>query len=131
MTSTKARFALHYFEMVVAMVAGMIALGPAWAAAVPSLEDHPAAAAMVMATNMSIGMAAWMLVRKHSWGHIAGMCAAMFVPFVALLIPYGLGLISGGTLMMAGHILMFPAMLIAMLRRQGARPAPRPRARPR
>jgi hypothetical protein len=42
----------------------------------------------------------------------------MYVPFVLLLLPYWLYLISGDTLMTAGHILMFPAMLIPMLRRR-------------
>ncbi|XVV15820.1 hypothetical protein ACQP2X_16170 [Actinoplanes sp. CA-131856] len=117
--------ALHYIEMVVAMFVGMFALAPLW----PSLDAYPAAHAMAMTVNMAIGMAAWMLVRKNSWPHIAEMCAAMAAPMLVLLIPYGMGLIDGGTLMLAGHLLMFPAMLVPMLprRRHGstaARPAP-------
>jgi hypothetical protein len=110
------RFAGHYLEMVVAMFVGMFALAPLWSMALPGLHDHPDAAALVMATNMSIGMAAWMRIRKHSWLHIGEMCAWMSAPFVLLLIPYWTNLISGGTLMTAGHILMFPAMLVPMLR---------------
>ncbi|MBL7255427.1 hypothetical protein [Paractinoplanes lichenicola] len=118
--TTTLKFAGHYLEMVIAMFVGMFALAPLWSMAVPSLSEHPDAAAMVMATNMSIGMALWMRVRKHGWAHIGEMCAWMVAPFVVLLVPYWLGLIGGDTLMTAGHVLMFPAMLIPMLRhRQG------------
>ncbi|MBG0564614.1 hypothetical protein [Actinoplanes aureus] len=121
-TASRLRFAGHYLEMVVAMLVGMFALAPLWNLAVPGLDAHPDAHSMVMATNMAIGMALWMRIRKHDWRHIAEMCAAMYVPFVALLVPYWMGLISGGTLMTVGHILMFPAMLVPMLwrRRQPA-----------
>ncbi|MFC7533064.1 hypothetical protein [Actinoplanes sp. GCM10030250] len=115
---TKLRFWGHYLEMVVAMFVGMFALAPLWNLAVPGLEDHPDAHAMVMATNMAIGMALWMRIRRHSWVHIGEMCAAMYVPFVVLLVPYWLGWISGGALMTAGHILMFPAMLVPMVLRK-------------
>jgi flagellar biosynthetic protein FliP len=113
------RFAVHYVEMVVAMLLGMVALGPLWSFAVPGLSDYPVADVLVMATNMSIGMALWMRIRKHSWPRIAEMCAAMYVPFLILLVPYGLGTLSGHGMMMWGHVLMFPAMLAAMLWRRG------------
>jgi hypothetical protein len=110
------KFAGHYLEMVVAMFVGMVALSPLWSMAVPGLSGHPDAAAMVMATDMSIGMALWMRIRKHGWLHIGEMCAAMVAPFVVLLVPYWMGVISGDMLMTAGHVLMFPAMLVPMLR---------------
>jgi hypothetical protein len=113
------RFAGHFVEMVIAMFVGMAALGALWSLAVPELASYPDAAALVMATNMSAGMAAWMRIRRHSWPRIAEMSAAMYVPFVVLLVPYWLGGISGDGLMAAGHILMFPAMLAAMLWRRG------------
>ncbi|MEJ3749134.1 hypothetical protein WEI85_38460 [Actinomycetes bacterium KLBMP 9797] len=112
------RFAAHYVEMVVAMLVGMMALDPVWSFAAPGLTDGPAAHAMVMATNMTLGMALWMAIRRHSWPRIAEMSAAMVLPFVALLVPYGLGAISGDTLMAAGHVLMLPLMLAAMLWRR-------------
>lgn len=114
---TFLRFAGHYLEMVVAMFVGMFALAPLWNMAWPGLDEHPAAHSMVMATNMAIGMAVWMRIRRHGWAHIIEMCAAMYVPFVVLLVPYWMGLISGDTLMNLGHILMFPAMLLPQLRR--------------
>jgi flagellar biosynthetic protein FliP len=113
------RFAGHFVEMVVAMLVGMVALGPVWSFAWPGLHGYPAADALVMATNMTIGMALWMRIRRHSWPLIAEMSAAMYLPFLVLLVPYWLGAISGGTLMLAGHILMLPSMLAAMLWRRG------------
>ena len=115
------RFTLHYLEMVVAMFVGMFALGPLWSLAAPGVTDNPAAAGLsvtVMATNMTIGMGAWMAIRRHAWLRIAEMAAAMYLPFVALLVPYWLGAISGGAVMIGGHVLMFPAMLAAMLWRR-------------
>lgn len=114
-TRKNLRFALHYAEMVVAMFVGMIALGPVWSWAWPGLSDRPAADALVMATNMTAGMAAWMLIRRHRWQLIAEMAAAMFLPFLVLLVPYAFGAISGDAVMMGGHMLMFLTMLAAML----------------
>ncbi|MEV4622497.1 hypothetical protein AB0J74_27775 [Asanoa sp. NPDC049573] len=112
------RFAAHYVEMVVSMLVGMFALGPLWSMALPGLADHPAADALVMATNMSVGMTAWMAIRRHSWARIAEMVAAMYAPFLVLLVPYSFGAISGDALMMGGHVLMFVTMLAAMLWRR-------------
>jgi hypothetical protein len=113
------KFAAHYLEMVVAMLVGMVALAPLWNLLLPGLSAHPVADAMVMATDMSLGMALWMRIRRHSWPRIAEMCAAMVLPFLVLLVPYWIGALSGHGLMMGGHILMFPAMLAAMLLRRG------------
>jgi flagellar biosynthetic protein FliP len=109
------RFALHYVEMVVSMLVGMALLGPVWSWAWPGLADRPAAAALVMAANMTVGMGLWMRIRRHSWRLIAEMSAAMVLPFLALLVPYALDMLSGDALMMAGHLVMLPAMLVAML----------------
>ena len=107
------RFTLHYVEMVVDMVVGMIVLGPLW----PDLPGGATVDVLVMATNMSIGMAAWMRIRRHSWRGIAWMCASMYAAFALVLPPYWIGLIDAGTMMTAGHILMLPLMLVVMLRR--------------
>jgi hypothetical protein len=111
------RFSLHYVEMVIAMFVGMFALDPVWSFAVPGVMDRPDAAAIVMATNMTVGMSAWMAIRRHPWLRIAEMAAAMYLPFVVLLVPYYLGAISGMAVMMGGHTLMFLTMLGAMLLR--------------
>jgi hypothetical protein len=114
------RFLWHYIEMVVAMVAGMAILGPVesvllnpvgWAEvrAVPELR------ALVMATNMTVAMVAWMCYRQHSWIANAQMAAAMYLPFVAFFPLLWLDLLSATGLMVAGHVLMVPAMTAAML----------------
>jgi hypothetical protein len=108
----------HYLQMVVAMVVGMVTLGPVWNAAWPGLSGHVAGESLVMATDMAIGMGAWMRFRGHSWSAIAVMSAAMYLPFLVLLVPYWVGAITGGTLMGAGHVLMLPAMALAMLWRR-------------
>lgn len=111
------RFAGHFLEMLAAMFVGMMALAPAWSL-IPGLPDRPEVDAMVMATNMTVGMVVWMAVRRHSRARIAEMAAVMYLSFIALLVPYWLGAISGETVMMGGHLLMIPAMLAVMLWRR-------------
>src|SRR3954452_24392200 len=102
--------ARHYLEMVVAMVAGMVVLGPVWHLVWPGLSGHVAAGTLVMATDMAIGMSGWMRFRGHSWGAIGVMSAAMYLPFLVLLVPFAAGAITGPTLMTAGHLLMLRLM---------------------
>ena len=100
------------------MVVGMMALAPVWDLVWPGLSAHTTAATLVMATDMALGMGAWMRFRRHSWGAIGAMSAAMYLPFAVLLVPLWAGAISAGTLMTAGHVLMLPAMALAMLYRR-------------
>src|SRR3954449_772086 len=65
-------FVLHYVEMVVAMLVGMFVLGPVESLVWPSLTARADVGALVMATNMSLGMGAWMRFRGHSWRGLAG-----------------------------------------------------------
>jgi flagellar biosynthetic protein FliP len=116
-------FIRHYIEMVLAMVIGMIASMPlgalAFAAAgAPHLLDHVEPMTLVMATGMALGMAAWMAFRRHGWRDIAEMTAAMYLPFVIFFPATLAGVMTGGTLMVAGHALMLAAMLAVMLRRR-------------
>lgn len=106
------RFWIHCTQMLVAMLAGMVLLGMLWPH-VPSVE----AMALVMATNMAIGMTAWMARRRHGWVPIAEMALAMYLPFVVLFPPYRAGLLPADAVFLVGHVLMLPAMLLAMLRR--------------
>jgi hypothetical protein len=110
-------FIRHYVEMVVAMLAGMYALGWLEGLLLPGLHLPVELAVLIMATNMSLGMAAWMRVRRHGWRAIAEMSAAMYAPFVVLFVPFWTGLIDGGALMAWGHLMMLPAMALAMLLR--------------
>jgi flagellar biosynthetic protein FliP len=110
-----ARFTGHYVEMVAAMLIGMVALGPLWPSA---WLGRPDVDALVMVTNMTVAMVLAMALRRHAWPRIAEMAAVMALPFAALLVPYWLGALSGPTLMVAGHVLMFPLMLAAMVWRR-------------
>ncbi|MFD0788417.1 hypothetical protein ACFQZ8_31270, partial [Micromonospora azadirachtae] len=90
----------HLGEMVLAMIAGMLLLDPVWSLVVDPLGlttalDRPDVAALVMATNMTIGMTVWMRHRRHSAAACAEMAAAMYVPFLVLLAPYWAGLLGG------------------------------------
>ncbi|MHA6780165.1 hypothetical protein ACVGOW_04070 [Pseudonocardia saturnea] len=109
------RFVGHYFEMCAAMIVGMVALAPLWPADWVARGDVHAIA---MATNMTVAMALWMGIRRHAWARIAEMSAAMYLPFLALLVPYWLGGLSASGLMIAAHVIMFPLMLAAMLWRR-------------
>jgi hypothetical protein len=113
---------IHFGEMVVAMAVGMVALHPLWmwvldAVGAAWLMHNPYTGALIMATNMTVAMSAWMKVRGHRWRPIAEMGAAMYVPFLVLFVPLALGLIGSGALMLWGHLLMLPAMAAAMLLR--------------
>jgi flagellar biosynthetic protein FliP len=118
------RFARHYLEMIVAMIAGMALLGPVeslvlnpfgWADLIASTEVH----ALVMATNMNIAMVALMRWRGHGWAATAEMAGAMYASFVVFFPVLWLGALSATGLMVAGHVLMPFAMAAAMLWRLG------------
>lgn len=116
------KFALHFAEMVAAMAVGMVVLHPVWmfvldAVGAAGLMHNPYTGGLIMATNMTVAMSAWMKVRGHRWRPIAEMGAAMYVPFLVLFVPLALGLIGTGALMLWGHLLMLPAMAAAMLLR--------------
>jgi hypothetical protein len=119
---TARNFVRHYLEMVAAMIVGMVALGPLWtlalnAAGTPGLLDRPELGALVMTTNMIIAMSAWMRYRGHRWAATAEMAAAMYLPFIVLLLPLWLGLLTPTGLVVAGHVLMLAGMAAVMLLR--------------
>ena len=58
-----------------------------------------------------------MRVGGHSWHAVTEMSAAVYLPYLLLLPPLWAGLITGGTPLTAGHVLMLPAMAPAMVRR--------------
>jgi hypothetical protein len=105
--------------MVVAMVAGMAALGGV--AAVAGLDTsriRPELDMLMMALGMAIGMTVWMRHRGHGWAGVLEMDAAMFVPFIALFPLLWLDAISVDGMFGLGHVLMLPAMLTVMIRRR-------------
>jgi hypothetical protein len=117
-------FLRHYLEMVVAMLVGMIALGPVvgWLLSAAGLAyshaQRPDLAALEMTVTMSAGMVAWMRFRGHGWPGTLEMTAAMFVPAVVLIPLLWLGAIPAGSVLMVMHVAMLPLMLAAMLRRR-------------
>jgi hypothetical protein len=121
-TTANRRFAFHYLEMVVAMFVGMGVFAPVWHLVFDAFGsdamDRTDVMAMSMATNMVVGMSLWMWFRGHTAAPIAEMAAAMYLPFVVLLVPLWLGVISSAFLMVAGHVLMLGTMLLAMLYRR-------------
>jgi hypothetical protein len=117
------RFARHYLEMVVVMLLGMALLGPLESALLnpfgwESVRAVPELDALVMATNMTVAMGAWMRYRGHSGAATGGMAAAMYLPFVVLFPPMWLGALSPTGMLIGGHVLMLPAMAGAMLLRR-------------
>lgn len=117
MTGSRRRFARHYLEMVVAMAAGMMLIHPLLALATGSASSRVEVDSLVMATSMSVAMAAWMRFRGHPVRLIVEMSLAMYAGFVVLFPFLWSGLIDAGGLMTGGHVLMLVFMLAAMLAR--------------
>ena len=109
-----ARFALHFAEMWIAMVAGMAAFHLAVGA-----HDHGAAKdatwlayELGMMVFMTLPMLAWMQVRGHSPRHGLEMAAGMLAPVVAIDLLLGLG---AATVLPWLQQADGPAMLLGML----------------
>lgn len=123
----------HYLEMVAAMFVAMMVLEPLRMVVVGALGwsgafDRVEPLALAMATEMSAGMIAWMRFRGHGWAPTLEMCAAMFVPFLVLLVPHWAGALSADAVMVGGHVLMLPAMALVMVRRPQEYTKPRAHA---
>ncbi|HEU5156212.1 MAG TPA: hypothetical protein VFU43_04395 [Streptosporangiaceae bacterium] len=118
------RFALHYAEMVIAMIAGMMIFGALEAAVLKlaglsySADTQPILAATMMTVYMALGMALWMRVRGHDGRAVLEMSGVMFVPAAVLGPLQWAGLLSGDALLAIMHAAMFPLMLAVMFRRR-------------
>jgi hypothetical protein len=126
-SSRRRRFSRHFFrhaaEMAVAMTVGMALLGPVWVAllgwvGLGGALARPDLAGLVAATDMTVAMAVWMRYRGHGRAAIVEMAAAMYVPYLVLIVPWWLGMLPGEDVTMGGHALMLPAMAVAMLVRR-------------
>jgi putative intracellular protease/amidase len=78
---TAGRFILHFAEMWIAMLFGMMLF-----MAIPGVMGLPALMHQVgMAVAMTVPMVAWMRVRGHSLRHGIDMAAAMLIPWALVL----------------------------------------------
>ena len=125
-TPENRRFIRHYLEMVIAMFAGMIVLGIPGEAALRGLgyssselqADAPAVALLAMATIMTVPMVGWMRRMGHGWQPCGEMAASMYLPTFAVIAMMGAGALDFMGAMGLEHVLMLPAMLVAMLLRR-------------
>jgi hypothetical protein len=103
---TARRFVLHFGEMVLAMMAGMLVYMPLEGLVPTSWQQ------IGMALFMAAPMVAWMRIRGHGWRHGFEMALAMLVPWAAVA-----GLVALG----ATNVLPWlahasdPAMYLGML----------------
>ncbi len=111
------RLAGHYAEMVAAMFVGMLVLGGAreLAGLTVAFAERPGLSFVLMATDMALGMGAWMLLRGHGWASTLEMCAAMYLPLVLLPLHWA-GVLGAMSFMVLAHVLMMLAMLAVLLR---------------
>jgi hypothetical protein len=116
----------HYFEMVVAMFAGMVVLGiPAgWAleafgtSTSALTAEAPALMLFGMMATMTVPMVAWMRFRGHGRRANAEMAASMVLPTLAAVGLLATGVTTySGSLMVFEHVAMLLGMLAAMLLR--------------
>ena len=120
------RFIRHYVEMLVAMFLGMVVLGIPEEAGLRALgsnwtqlmDDAPALMLLVMAVNMTVPMVAWMRRMGHGWQPCNEMAASMFLPTFLAIGLMEAGVVGSGAAMTLEHVVMLPAMLVAMLLRR-------------
>jgi hypothetical protein len=66
-----------------------------------------------------VPMVAWMRYRGHGWAPSNEMAASMLIPTAGVIGLLGAGLVEDiGTLLAVEHVVMLPAMLVAMLLRR-------------
>jgi putative intracellular protease/amidase len=117
------RFALHFGEMMVAMVLGMVVLDPLYQRGMGALgyahpdAQLPALSALAMTATMTLPMVAWMRFRGHTWARSGEMAGAMFVPAIGLIGLSLVGVLPASSLSGGVMIAMVPAMLGVMLYR--------------
>ena len=118
MSHATRHFIRHYIEMVIAMFAGMVVLyGPA--EALVAFDDAPVLMLGWMGLSMTLAMVAWMRYRGHTWRPCWEMAASMILPTLGTIALVAIGAVSEPMdLMGVLHVVMFPAMLVAMLLRR-------------
>ena len=127
MSKPTRHFIRHYLEMVAAMFLGMgvlfapalLALGAAGVSSAELRSDVPALLLLGMGVTMTVPMVAWMRYRRHGWAASNEMAASMLIPTAGVIALLGADLVDDvGALLMIEHVVMLPAMLVAMLLRR-------------
>lgn len=122
-------FLRHLGEMILAMMAGMVAsvavlaliFSTVLAATIwgmPRIEvlnQFAVLICLIMAVGMTVPMVAWMRFRGMEWRPIAEMAAAMLLPLVPIFGLLGLQLIPGARACGLYCVVMIPAMIVPML----------------
>jgi hypothetical protein len=117
-------FARHYAVMVLVMFAGMGAFVGALALGAAAFDstygdvraDAPGVILFGMGFGMTAAMVWWMVSRGHSSQANRAMALAMILPTLLTLGLLAFGAVEDvGTLLTIEHVVMFPAMLVAML----------------
>jgi hypothetical protein len=110
------RFGLHFLEMAVVMMIGMMPLGLVLSALGQAdlATRSPEAYATAMNLSMALPMAAWMLLRRHGARLTAEMTAAMIVPGGVVAVAGLAGLVPHSAAVSATGLLMWLGMLAAM-----------------
>jgi hypothetical protein len=114
--------------MSVAMFAGMMTLQPLWEGiqGLPPWARTMDADCIAMALTMTAGVGVFMRLTQQSRRDVLEMSAAMCVPWAPLLALDHARELDDGALMIAGHIGMFAAMFLVMVRHRSSFTAPRP-----
>lgn len=118
-------FIWHYFEMILAMSAGMgifhllVGLIPASSSLAAVADSETVLHNVVMDFFMTVPMLAWMFVRGHGWRHSLEMGIAMLAPVTVINLLCSLGVVEYlPWLAEASGPAMFLGMLVTMLYRQ-------------
>ena len=120
---TDRGFLRQYLRMLAAMAGGTLA-GSALCAlagthgAGTSDPVAPEVHALLMATWMTVGMAAWMAWQRPAWTVLAELGLVTYASFVVLFPAYWAGTLTSSALLVAGHVLMLPATAAVMLHRR-------------
>lgn len=111
-----AGFALHFVEMSIAMIVGMLLF-----MAIPGVMQLPRELHLLgMALAMTLPMIGWMRLRGHGWRHGIEMTLGMLLPWAAVLALVALGAATVlPWLQQADSPAMFLGMLGVMLLRPG------------
>lgn len=118
----RLHFLLHVGEMLLAMMAGMVASAAIFVVATglvvdEALRRHPVAFLLVQVLGMTVPMVAWMRFRGHSRRNSAEMAGAMVIPAVPL-VALGLAGVLGARICGVYCVVGTGAMLALMFYRR-------------